>query len=478
MSKNNNTIVQPILMGGKEVYPLIDGGKGISFTNGVSAGLWAKCGGIGTISVAAADRCDEFGNPIPYTFLSNTRAQRHEELIQQEINGGIYQIQKAYELAQGNGLININILWDMGGSKRILAGILEHASHMINGITAGAGIPYELAELAAQYNLGFLPIVSSLRVTKILWARAYGKYKQYLQAVVYEDPWKAGGHNGISNQEDPTKPESPLERLLAIRKFLNEQDCAHIPIIMAGNVWHLDEWSDYLHNPDLQPLAFQFGTRTLVTQENPSKIEMKMKYLEAGDTKTPVHLHNFSPTGMWSSALENDFLRNLIGRKNRQIKYTKEANDNSNCALEIGARKRIIYLTQTDYDNAQTWIQEGYTQTMHTPDDTYIFVTPEDRAHIIKDQQDCKGCLKGCKFSNWYESKEHNNTTGNAPDPRSFCIFNTLYGASHGKDINNELLFAGHTVNRFSADPFYRNPDNTFRIPTIEELFNRILTGK
>ena len=39
--------LQPILYGGREVWPLIEGGKGVSATNHMSSGAWAAAGGIG-----------------------------------------------------------------------------------------------------------------------------------------------------------------------------------------------------------------------------------------------------------------------------------------------------------------------------------------------------------------------------------------------------------------------------------------------
>lgn len=33
--------------------------------------------------------------------------------------------------------------------------------------------------------------------------RSFRKTKEWLGAVVYECPWRAGGHNGLSNSEDP-----------------------------------------------------------------------------------------------------------------------------------------------------------------------------------------------------------------------------------------------------------------------------------
>lgn len=39
-------ILQARKMSGAEVLPLVEGGKGVSATNGVSAGAWARAGGM------------------------------------------------------------------------------------------------------------------------------------------------------------------------------------------------------------------------------------------------------------------------------------------------------------------------------------------------------------------------------------------------------------------------------------------------
>ena len=70
--------------------------------------------------------------------------------------------------------------------------------------------------------------------------------------VVYEDPWKAGGHNGISNSEDPNIPEDPYQRVVAIRKSMNEFGLQDIPIIMAGGVWFLTDWKDWIDNKEVR----------------------------------------------------------------------------------------------------------------------------------------------------------------------------------------------------------------------------------
>ena len=69
--------------------------------------------------------------------------------------------------------------------------------------------------------------------------------------MVYEDPWLAGGHNGLSNVEDPREPESPFPRVLELRKLMRAVGLGQVPIVMAGGVWHLKDWQDWIGNPEL-----------------------------------------------------------------------------------------------------------------------------------------------------------------------------------------------------------------------------------
>ena len=55
-------------MSGKEVLPLIEGGKGIAVSSGESSGAWSKAGGIGTFSGVNADSYDKDGYLIPQDY--------------------------------------------------------------------------------------------------------------------------------------------------------------------------------------------------------------------------------------------------------------------------------------------------------------------------------------------------------------------------------------------------------------------------
>jgi nitronate monooxygenase len=464
-----------IRMGGIDVIPLVEGGKGVAVSNGLTCGNWAAAGGAGTFSAVNADSFDAEGKPIPQDYHGRTRRDRHEELVAYAIRGGITQAREAHEIAGGRGRIHANILWEMGGAERVITGVLEGARGLINGITCGAGMPYRLSDIAARFGVYYYPIVSSARAFNALWKRAYSKASSLLGGVVYEDPWLAGGHNGLSNGELPEKPEDPFPRVLALRKLMRNFGLDQTPIIMAGGVWWLEEWQDWIDNPDLGPIAFQFGTRPLLTQESPISAGWKQKLLTL--KKGDVFLNRFSPTGFYSSAVNNDFIKELRGRSDRQVAYSTEMVGEHIAEYGVGPRRRQVFLTPPDLARVRGWEAQGFTEALRTPDTTLIFVTPEKAQEILAHQVACMGCLSQCRFSNWSQ-QEPEFTNGKKADPRSFCIQKTLQDIAHDRDgeagLEHNLMFAGHNAYRFASDPFYSNG----YIPSVRELVERILTGR
>ncbi len=462
--------LKPVMISGREVLPIVEGGKGVGASNGYSAGAFAAAGAVGTISAVNQLEYDADGKVVPLVYHGKTRVERHRELVENGIRSGIQHAKIAHEISGGNGRIHINILWEMGGAAEVMEGILEGAKGLIHGVTCGAGMPYRLAELAAKHGVYYHPIISSMRAFRALWKRSYSKYVEQLGSVVYEDPWLAGGHNGLSNSEDPKRPEDPYPRIVELRAFMNEVGLHHVPIIMAGGAWHLKDWAHWLDNPEIGLIAFQFGTRPLLTKESPITPEWKARLmtLKEGD----VFLNQFSPTGFYSSAVNNNCIKELRARNERQIGFAMEPTGYMTEQLPIGPRKRIHYVTPEDKEKAEQWIGLGYTEAMKTPDETLIFVTPEKGAEIHQDQVDCMGCLSHCRFSNW---KDHDDfTTGKKADPRSFCIQKSLQQAVRTSDIENNLMFSGHNAYKFAQDPFYSNGF----VPTVGELVQRIMSGE
>ncbi|WP_047194801.1 NAD(P)H-dependent flavin oxidoreductase [Caldimonas brevitalea] len=466
--------VNAIRMGGVELLPLVEGGKGVGVSNGVSAGHWARAGGVGTFSAALPDSFDEGGRPVRADAPGRTRQERHETLIAQSIRGAIAQARRAHDIAGPNGRVHVNVLWEMGGAERILDGMLEGAAGLIHGVTCGAGMPYRLSEIAAKYGVHYYPIVSSARAFNALWKRAYAKTAELLGAVVYEDPWLAGGHNGLSNSEDPDQPADPYPRVLELRKSMRGFGLDSTPIIMAGGVWWLEEWEHWIDNPELGPIAFQLGTRPLLTQESPigQAWKQRLRTLKQGD----VLLNRFSPTGFYSSAVHNGFLQELYQRLEHEIPYATEPTQAQPAPLQVGPHQ-VYYVTPSELERAEVWRRSGFTEDLRTPDQTLIFVTPEKADEIRRDQKNCIGCLSQCRFSSWSQHTP-SFSSGAKADPRSFCIQKTLQEVrdEHADDamLDRNLMFGGHNAYRFASDPFYANGFT----PTVKQLVDRLMTGR
>src|ERR1700710_2453280 len=365
--------INPIRMGGGDVLPLVEGGKGVSISNGLSAGNWALAGGVGTFSAVNADSFDVSGRAIPQVYHGRTRRERHEELVNYAIQGALTQARRAWEVTGGRGRIHANILWEMGAAERIITEVLEQAKGLIHGITCGAGMPYRLSDIAARFNVYYYPIISSAHAFNALWKRAYSKNAELLGGVVYEDPWLAGGHNGLSNGEDPLHPEDPLPRVMALRKVMRDFGLHETPIIMAGGVWCLDDWEGWIENPELGPIAFQVRTRPVLTKGSPIGDAWKQRLLtlKEGD----VFLNRFSPTGFYSSAVNNGFIQELRDRNERQAAFTTEVIGEHVAGYGVGPRKRVVYLTPADLGRTRRWEAEGFTEALRTPDGTLIFAT-------------------------------------------------------------------------------------------------------
>jgi nitronate monooxygenase len=100
--------------------------------------------------------------------------------------------------------------------------------------------------------------------------------------------------------------------------------------------------------------------------------------LEEGD----ILLHRFSPTGFYSSAVRNAFLRELEARSHRQIAFTKEEMGDHRFQLDvgIGGKKNYLGHPQRPAPRARM-VRQGFTEALKTPDETLIFVTPDEKQH-------------------------------------------------------------------------------------------------
>ena len=459
-----------IIINNRSFLPIIEGGKGIGVSNGITAGNFALNGCIGTFSGVNPDFISSDSEIKRFILKTKNRLERHLEMIQNSIKGTISQAKIARDIAGNKGRIHMNIMWEMGETEHILEEALQKVKGLIQGIVCGAGLPYKLGDICAKHKTNYFPIISSVRAFRILWKKSYERTKEWLGGIVYECPWRAGGHNGLSNNEDPFIKGDTYERVSELRIFMDQVNLTEIPIIVAGGVWNIKEYEKFLDNEKIGKIAFQFGTRPMLTKESPISDEWKQMLLQLKpeDIKT----NKFSPTGFYSSAVNNTYLKELFDRSIRQIDFSAEKNDVFNFEVaDIDGIK--IFVKNKDIKNINVWLTSGYNKISKTPDNTALFITKEKFNELKNDISNCYGCLSQCQFSCWSQSAA-NNTTGKIPDFRKICIQKALQNAIHNEEINKQLYFAGSEAYRFTTDQLYKNG----HIPSIKELVENLVEGR
>lgn len=481
------SVTKAVFIDGAWILPFVQGGKGVGVTNGKNAGAWAAENAAGTFSgTGAAIGYDENGREVSYPHVGRLRQDRHEELVTWSIEGGILQAKIAHTAAGGKGRIRVNFLKMAGGTQRTMRGLLEGTrlpggGNMIHAVTMGAGLPTEDdAEICADAGVYLDPIISSVMALQVLLKRSFkkwhGRYSDLIGAVVYEDPWLAGGHNGITSREDQNTPENPYERVKDLRQFMNKNGMQDVAIIMAGGVWHLRDWQHWLDNPDIGPIAFQFGTRDLLTQESP--ISDEWKHLLLSIKEGDVALNKFSPTGFHSSAYRNGMIDALYGNIERQVPFsTKRTETMTKCLDGPGAPANGYFVLPEDGVKIDAWIAAGVGIPLRTPDDTLIFVSKDRASEIREHRNECVGCLASCALSSWCQDEDKRYVTGKRPDPRAYCIRKGLVGAIQGEDLDKQLIFTGHNAFLAAEDPLYRDENGNVVIPTVKQLVACLMTG-
>ena len=156
--------------------------------------------------------------------------------------------------------------------------------------------------------------------------------------------------------------------MLALRNVMRESGLAETPIIMAGGVWWLEEWEHWIdrirdsaRSPSSSARCWPAAPRGK-PDRRPWKRKLPTLKEEAHDL-----LNRFSPTGFYSSAVNNAFIMELRERNERQVAYTAERVGEHLAEFGVGPRKRTVYLTPPDFARVTEWEAHGFTEALRTP---------------------------------------------------------------------------------------------------------------
>lgn len=270
--------------------PIIQGGMGVGVSLSRLAGAVAREGGMGVISSVNAGyrEADFVTNPRE----TNLRALRDE-------------IHHAKELAEGNGLVAVNIMTAVSNYEKTCECAVEAGA---DAIISGAGLPLKLPAFTKGTDTLFAPIVSSAKATVVLCKNYSRKYDVIPDFIVLEGS-KAGGHLGFSAEELMTNTAKSNEEILAevlesIRPF-EEKYGAKIPVFVAGGVF---DGRDMEHFIQLGAAGVQMATRFIATEECDADRDYKQAMVDA--QKEDIVIIE-SPVGMPARAINSPLLKRL-----------------------------------------------------------------------------------------------------------------------------------------------------------------------
>jgi nitronate monooxygenase len=257
---------------GKSLLPIVQGGMGVGISAHRLAGHVASEGAVGTLSSVDLRR----HHP---DLMAQTAKSRDKELINRvNLLALDREIRGARDIAQGRGLIAVNI---MRAVSEYTANVRQSCESGAEAIVVGAGLPLDLPDLTAAYpDVALIPILSDSRGIAIVLKKWLRK-SRLPDAIVIEHPRFAGGHLGAAKIADLEDPRFDFPRVLEETFAVFEQlgiKREQVPLIPAGGIYTPAQVHELFQ---LGASAVQIGTPFAVTQESDAHPNFKRVLAEA-----------------------------------------------------------------------------------------------------------------------------------------------------------------------------------------------------
>lgn len=263
-------------LAGRELVPVVQGGMGVGVSAGRLAGTVACLGGVGTISSVDLRR-------LHPDLMAATGHLEHEPDTRERIDAANLlaldrEIRRAREIAQGRGLIAVNIMKALSAYEAYVRQALESGA---DALVVGAGLPLDLPELAREHpRTALIPILSDARGVQLV-VRKWEKKGRLPDAIVIENPRLAGGHLGAGKVADLHDRRFDFDVVIpeALAFFRSAGIEREIPLIAAGGI---SSRADILRLQALGAAAVQLGTAFAVTDECDADPAFKKVLADAG----------------------------------------------------------------------------------------------------------------------------------------------------------------------------------------------------
>ncbi|HJV82771.1 nitronate monooxygenase family protein [Noviherbaspirillum sp.] len=343
------TALKPLVVKGKSLLPIVQGGMGVGVSAHRLAGTVAGLGGIGTISSVDLRRHHA-------DLMAQTGKSRNKALIDRaNLIALDREIKAAKAVAQGVGMVAVNVMRAVAEYAHYVKQACESG---IDAVVVGAGLPLDLPELTVDHpDVALVPILSDVRGIALI-LKKWMRKNRLPDAIVIENPRYAAGHLGAAKVEDVDKPHfafpTVLEGTLELFKELGIER-ERIPLITAGGINSHEQVRALL---DMGASAIQLGTAFAVTEEGDAHINFKKVLAEA----KPEDIVTFmSVAGLPARAVRTPWLANYLEKEAKlQSKAApKDCTVGFDCLHECGLRDGIAKHGQFCIDTQLAFAMKG-----------------------------------------------------------------------------------------------------------------------
>jgi nitronate monooxygenase len=312
---------------GREARPLVQGGMGVGVSAHRLAGAVARENCVGTISSVDLRRLH------PDLMAATGRSRDRQTIEQANLTALDREIRAARETAGGRGMIAVNV---MRAVSQYADYVRQACRSGADAIVVGAGLPFDLPELTADWpGVALVPILSEARAIGLV-LKKWQRKGRLPDAIVIEHPRYAGGHLGAAKLDEVGDARFDFEQVLpATQRLFEEMGIAPIPLIVAGGINSPGRVRAALA---LGAAAVQVGTPFAVTEEGDAHANFKrvLAGAQAGDIVTFM-----SVAGLPARAVRTPWLQGYLEKEavlQRRAKQRRECTLGWDCLAQCGLR--------------------------------------------------------------------------------------------------------------------------------------------
>jgi nitronate monooxygenase len=243
------------------------------------------------------------------------------------------EIRAAREIAGGRGMIAVNV---MRAVSQYPDYVRQACRSGADAIVVGAGLPFDLPELTADWpDVALVPILSEARAIGLV-LKKWQRKGRLPDAIVIEHPRYAGGHLGAAKLDEVADARFDFAQVLpAAQRLFEEMRIAPIPLIVAGGINSPARVREALA---LGAAAVQVGTPFAVAEEGDAHPNFKrvLAGAQAGDIVTFM-----SVAGLPARAVRTPWLQRYLEKEavlQRRAKPRRACTLGWDCLAQCGLR--------------------------------------------------------------------------------------------------------------------------------------------